>query len=123
MSGLTMLKYYLNEILDGVKTYDARSYPTSKRGTIALVDSKSMKVFGYVDLINVREITREEYSKWHSSGPWANCLMYVDPTKKYYAYDFINPRKELNPFKITGEKHTWVEVKIENKSGYQSTLF
>ena len=27
-----MIKDYLNEILDGSKTFDARSYPTNKRG-------------------------------------------------------------------------------------------
>ncbi len=43
MYGLTMLKDYLNEILDGSKTYDARAYPNNKRGTIALVDSRTMK--------------------------------------------------------------------------------
>lgn len=32
MFGLTMMKDYLNEILDGSKTFDARSYPTNKRG-------------------------------------------------------------------------------------------
>jgi len=36
MFGLTMIKGYLNEILDGSKTFDARSYPTNKRGVIAL---------------------------------------------------------------------------------------
>lgn len=35
-----MLRDYLDEILDGKKTYDARSYPTDKRGTIALIDTK-----------------------------------------------------------------------------------
>lgn len=32
MFGLTMMKDFLNEILDGSKTFDARSYPTNKRG-------------------------------------------------------------------------------------------
>lgn len=45
MHGLTMIKQYLDEILDGEKTFDARSYPTNKRGTIALVDSRTMKVY------------------------------------------------------------------------------
>ena len=39
-----MIKDYLNEILDGSKTFDARSYPTNKRGKIALIDSRSMKI-------------------------------------------------------------------------------
>ncbi len=44
-----MLKEYLFEILDGLKTCDARSYTTNKRGTIALIDSRTMKIYGYVD--------------------------------------------------------------------------
>ena len=49
-----MIKDYLNEILNGSKTFDARAYTTNKRETIALVDSRSMKVYGYVDLVGVR---------------------------------------------------------------------
>lgn len=63
-----MMKDYLNEILDGSKTFDARSYPTNKRGIITLVDSRSMKVCGTVELVGCREISEEEYSSWHCTG-------------------------------------------------------
>jgi hypothetical protein len=43
MFGLTMIKDYLNEILGESKTFDARSYPTNKRGKIALIDSRYYK--------------------------------------------------------------------------------
>lgn len=36
MFGLVMLREYLDEILDGTKTFDARSYDTKKRGTIEI---------------------------------------------------------------------------------------
>ena len=36
MYGLIMIKEYLDEILNGEKNYDARSYDTNKRCTIAL---------------------------------------------------------------------------------------
>ena len=65
MYGLTMIKDYLNEILDESKTFDARSYPTSKRGSIALVDSISMTVYGTVELVGCREISKEKYASWH----------------------------------------------------------
>ena len=84
-----MIKDYLDEILDGSKTFDARSYPTNKRGTIALVDSRTMKVYGYVDLIGVREISPQEYASWHCTGKWSGCVMQVDSTKKYYAWDVL----------------------------------
>ena len=70
-----MIKYYLNEILDGLKIFDARAYTTNKRGTIALVDSRSMKVYGYVDLIGVREISPKEYESWHCTGRWSRYVM------------------------------------------------
>lgn len=61
MYGLTMLKEYLNQFLDGSKTYDARAYTTNKRGTIVLVDSRLLKVYGYADLVGVREISFTDY--------------------------------------------------------------
>ena len=59
MFGLTMIKDYLNEILDGSKTFDARSYPTNKRGKIALIDSRSMKIYGTIELVGCREIRQK----------------------------------------------------------------
>lgn len=113
MYGLTMLKDYLIEILEERKTYDARSYLTNKRGIIALVDSKTLKVYGYADLITVREITPEEYAQWHCTGRWSDIIFQVDNNKKYYAWEFINIRKEENPFKIKGFKKTWMIVDNE----------
>ena len=105
-----MIKDYLDEILDGKKTFDARSYPTNKRGTIALIDSKSMKVLGYIELVGIREISAQEYALWHCTGRWSDCVMQVDITKKYYAWDFCNPKREKNPYRINAEKHTWISV-------------
>lgn len=45
MFGLILINDYLNEILDGSKNFDARSYPTNKRGKIALIDSRLMKIY------------------------------------------------------------------------------
>lgn len=104
-----MIKDYLNEILNGSKSFDARSYTTNKRGTIALVDSRSMKVYGYVDLVGIREISAKEYASWHCTGRWSGYEMEVDPSKKYYAWEFKNPRKEEKPFKVNVKKHTWIE--------------
>lgn len=111
MYGLTMLKDYLNELLDGLKTYDARSYTTNKRGTIALVDSRTMKVYGYADLVDVREITPQEYVSWHCTGRWNGFVFQVDENKKYYAWNFKNVRKEEKPYKIEELKRTWVVIR------------
>ncbi len=51
MYELVMLREYLDKILDGLETYDARSYDTKKRRTIALVDTRKSAIIGFVDLI------------------------------------------------------------------------
>ncbi len=63
MYGLIMLREYLDEILDGKKTYDARAYDTTKRGTIALVDTKKSAIIGLIDLVVTHKISAEEYCK------------------------------------------------------------
>lgn len=110
MFGLTMIKDYLDEILDGLKTCDVRSYPTNKRGTIALVDSKSMKVYGTIELVGVHKISPEEYANWHCTGRFEHLTFDVDPSKQYYAYDFINPRWLAQPIKLKVKKKTWVDI-------------
>jgi hypothetical protein len=60
----------------------------------------------------VREISSEEYSKWHCTGKWKDCIMQVDSSKKYYAWDFTNPRNIEEPIKVNKEKRTWIELYI-----------
>lgn len=45
-----MISPYIEQILNGEKTLDARSYDTRIRGTIALVDSRKSMIVGLVDL-------------------------------------------------------------------------
>lgn len=117
-----MIKDYLNEILDEKKTFDARSYPTNKRGTIVLIDSRLMKAYGTIELIECREITPQEYVSWHCTGRWSGCTMHVDSSKKYYAWDFKNPRKLAKPIKLNCEKHTWIELAKDIELYYQESL-
>lgn len=124
MFRLTMIKDYLNEILDGSKTFDAISYPTNKRGLIALIDSRSMKIHGTIELVGCREISAEEYCSWHQTGRLQNYRFEVeDKDKKYYSYDFKNPKKLVKPIKVEAEKHTWVEVPDDVELYYENTLF
>lgn len=106
-----MIKDYLDEILDGNKTFDARSYPTNKRGMIALVDPRTSKIEGYIDLINCREISSEEYAKWHCTGRFEGYVFDCDPNKKYYAYDFANPKRVENPIKINRTGRVWILIR------------
>lgn len=61
MYGLIMLREFLDKILERKKTYDARAYDNSKRGTIALVDTKKYAVIGLFDLVGTHKISAEEY--------------------------------------------------------------
>lgn len=106
-----MIKQYLDEILDGTKTFDARAYDTNKRGTIALIDSRSMKVYGLIDLVGTHKISAREYCDWHATGRWQGLILEVPNMEAdYYAYDFINPRKLDKPIKVDKAKKTWVEI-------------
>lgn len=126
MYGLIMIKDYLDEILDGKKTFDARSYPTTKRGTIALVDSKKSSIVGLVELIGVHPISANEYCKWHATGKWAGMVFQVeDNDSVFYAYDFISPRRLARPIKITKKGKVWtiIDDAIKNEFIFQEKLF
>ena len=126
MYGLIMLREYLDEILDRKKTFDARSYPTDKRGTIALVDTKKSSIVGLVDLIGVHQISADEYCKWHATGKWEWMPFEVaDKNAKFYAYDFVNPRKLASPIKIIKSGRIWVEIddSVKKEFIFQQNLF
>lgn len=96
-----MLREYLDEILNGKKTFDARAYDTNKRGTIALIDTKKSTIIGLIDLIGTHKLTAEECCKWHTTGKWEGMILQVeDISATYYAYNFANPRKLSSPMKI-----------------------
>lgn len=124
MYGLIMLREYLDEILDGKKTYDARSYDTNKRGTIALVDTKKSAVIGLIDLVGTHKISAEEYCKWHATGKWEGMIFQVDDMDKdYYAYDFENPRRLVSPIKIAKTGRVWTRVDDGIEMNVQERLF
>jgi hypothetical protein len=124
MYGLIMLKEYLDEILDGKKIYDARSYDTNKRGTIALVDTKKSSIIGLVDLVGTHKISPEEYCKWHSTGKYEGMIFQVeDINKDYYAYDFENPRRLTIPIKIIKTGRVWTYIDENIKFNVKETLF
>ena len=111
MYGLIMLREYLDEILYGKKTYDARAYDTKKRGTIALVDTKKSAIIGLIDLVGTHKISADEYCKWHATGKWEGMIFQVeDMNKDYFAYDFENPRKLTTPIKLVKSGRVWTKI-------------
>ena len=124
MFGITLIKDYLNEILDGFKNFDARSFPINKRGKIALIDSRSMEIYETIELVGCRVISAKEYYYWHQTGRFQNLIFQVDDeNKKYFAYDFKNPQRLVKPIKVDAEKHTWVEIPDNTEFYYMGSLF
>ncbi len=124
MYGLIMLREYLDEILDGKKSYDARAYDTTKRGTIALVDTKKSAIIGLVDLVGTHKISAKEYCSWHATGKWEGMIFQVDDmSKEYYAYDFKNPRRLAMPIKIVKTGRVWTKIDDGVQMNVQERLF
>lgn len=118
-----MIREYLDEILDGQKTYDARAYDTNKRGTIALVDTKRSSIIGLVNLVSTHKISAQEYYKWHATGKWEGMILEVDDMNAiYYAYDFKNPRRLATPIKIKKTGRVWTKID-DNELCIQERLF
>ena len=106
-----MLREYLDGILDGLKTYDARSYDAKKRGTIALVDTRKSAIIGFVDLVGTHPISAREYCDWHATGKWAGMILQVkDMSRTYWAYDFKTPRRLNAPIKVIKNGRIWIEI-------------
>ncbi len=124
MYGLIMLREYIDEILDGKKTYDARAYDTTKRGTIALVDTKKSAIIGLVDLVGTHKISAGEYCSWHATGKWEDMIFQVDDMNRdYYAHDFKNPRRLATPFKIVKTGRVWTRIDDGIEMNVQERLF
>lgn len=119
-----MLGEYLDEILEGKKTYDARAYDTNKRGTIALVDSRKSSIIGLVDLVSTHKISAQEYCKWHATGKWEGLILEVeDMNATYYAYDFKNPRRLAKPIKTKKTGRVWMKIDDDIEFCFQKRLF
>ena len=128
MQALVMMKYYLDEILDGVKTTDSRIHPTSVRGTVALGDSSTMKVYGLADLVDCVEITYDEFVRWHRTGPFVNVeFAPYQSGKPCYCYRFENVRRLTVPVRIPNPdgNRVWVPLSddVVRSFSYQRTLF
>ena len=64
MKGLIIQQGPLDKILDGKKQWEIRGSRTHHRGTIALIQSKSGKVFGVCDLADcIGPLTSEQFRK------------------------------------------------------------
>jgi hypothetical protein len=133
MYGLLMKKEYILDILNQRTFFDARLYDTDIRGKIGLIESTTYKLYGYVDLYDVHQITYEDYVKWHITDDYNLDVVNEKLSKDYminrtaYAYDFndielLHIPKMINPVKLN---HIWVSFdENEANGGYiQQSLF
>ncbi len=133
--GLKMKRYYLNEIISGAKSDDARLEDTSIRGKIALIDSETYELLGYAILIDTVKINYEEYIKWHicpeydsiKAQDYIDNLDFTRLQADAYLYKFLDVIKVdvpsiANPI---NETRTWIEFnEDDNITGYkQVSLF
>ncbi len=133
MLGLLMKKEYILDILNKRTSFDARLYDSDVRGRIGLIESGTSKLYGYVDMVDVHQISYEDYVKWHISENYnldvASEKLNNDNMKNRiaYAYDFENQELLLAPIIVTYEKvsQVWVEFDLEkaNKGFIQESLF
>lgn len=119
-----MRREYLDEILEGKKPYDARTYDTNIRGTIALVDTKKSSIIGLIDLIEIHKINADEFCMWHATDKWAGLNFKINNIdKNYYAYDFKNPRRLFLPIEIIKNGKVWTKIDDNVVYSTQETLF
>ena len=133
MLGLLMKKEYILDILNKRTSFDSRLFNSDVRGKIGLVESGTNKLYGYVNMVDVHQITYEDYVKWHISDDYNLDLVSLKlqnenmVKRNAYAYDFENPIKLAAPI-ITNPNHVskiWVEFDPENsnKGFVQESLF
>ena len=128
MFGLTMMRIYADEILSGRTSFDARLRPTDIRGRIAIVDSSSFRIYGTAELTRCREITYEEFVKWHQIGPFSDTpIAPFAEGKVCYAYDLDDVKRLPLPVQLPKQENTgmWIEIpdKVSRNLFSQTTLF
>lgn len=121
MFALSMYEEYLLDILEGKRDCDVRLHPANKRGRIALLKTKTNLIYGYVDFIEVEQISYDEYIYWHIGKVYSledtkhsieyNNSLGQRKLKIAYKYKFINPILFNIPKKITilNKIGSWIE--------------
>ncbi len=92
MKGLIIRSPYIDDILSGVKKWELRGRRTKNYGTIVLLKKGTKTALGTVDIVDVKEITLDEYNDWNYRKDNGNLPVDKLPYKKTYAYVLENPR-------------------------------
>ena len=124
MYGLKIEKEYIIDILEGNRSNVASLIDTSIRGRIALIDSNTYEVLGYVKLIETKKITYEEYLLWHITDiisrtktlEYINNMDFTKLNEPSYSYVLDNPEESDIPLiaNPVNENKVWIKFDIEN---------
>lgn len=95
MKGLIIKEPWIDLILNGEKTWEIRGSRTKLRGEIALIKSKSGKVFGTVEIADCIELDLNIYQDSYRY----HCIQETTllPYKRTYAWVLKNPKRYFEP--------------------------
>ena len=115
MDGLLIRTPWIDDILDGRKTWEIRGSLTKKRGKIALIRSGSGMVVGTCELVDVKgPLTLEQMIKKTSKHriPKKDLEKYGLYYKKTYAWVLENAKRLVKPIPYKHKPGAIIWVKL-----------
>ncbi len=112
MKGLIVKSPYIDDILSGIKKWEVRGSNTSFRGTVVLLKSGTKTAIGMVDIVDVKELSLDDYNKWDYRKITNKLPTTKLPYKRTYAYILENPRmfSEPKPYIHPNGAIIWVKL-------------
>jgi predicted transcriptional regulator len=99
-------------IVNGEKIWEIRLRRTKIRGRIAIGDTNTKKVIGYVTIFNCIKFSNvqglEVFEKHHKASKFIND--YVKGKTEVFAYCLENPEREPNPYAYTYSTGSWCKA-------------
>lgn len=109
--GLQIRKEWLDQILAGTKTWEVRGSTTSRRGPIALIQSKSGLVVGTCDVVEAKgPLSLSELQESASLTGFRPDELYYQNT---YAWVLRNARRLSNPISFRHPQGAVIWIKLE----------
>lgn len=97
LKGLIIKEPYISDILKGTKTWELRGSTTKIRGQIVLLKSGTKTAIGTVEIVDVKELTLDDYNSWDYRILYNKEPVNELPYKRTYAYILKNPKSFANP--------------------------
>ncbi|MCF6136474.1 ASCH domain-containing protein [Pseudalkalibacillus berkeleyi] len=97
MKGLIIKSPWIEQILEGHKTWEIRGSNTKIRGQIALIKSGSGHVYGTVDLVDCKKLNATTYQSGERYHGISRDECQVMPYKNTHAWVLENPQIFANP--------------------------